>query len=171
MQGAREFRLSRFYGLLAELESRLGGSRRLLECDSRSGWPTRGVYFFFEPGELREDGVTPRVVRVGTHALLGTSRSTIWGRLSQHRGNVGGTRPGGGNHRGSIFRLHVGAALLARDEWPDEIRATWTVGHSAGAVARAGEYPLEQAVSSTSEACRSSGSGLMTLQDHPVIVA
>ena len=147
MNDGRELRLNRFYEMLADLESRIGGRRRLLDCDSRSGWPARGVYFFFESGELRQDGITPRVVRVGTHALIDTSRTTLWGRLSQHRGNVGGTRPGGGNHRGSIFRLHVGAALLARDPWPDEIRATWSVGQSAGVTARAGEYPLEQAVS------------------------
>jgi hypothetical protein len=33
-------------------------------------WPRRGVYFFFENGEMRsETGTGPRVVRVGTHAM------------------------------------------------------------------------------------------------------
>ena len=44
------------------------------------------------------------MVRVGTHALTATSRTTLWGRLRQHRGRLGGRNPGGGNHRASIFR-------------------------------------------------------------------
>jgi len=50
-----------------------------------------------------------RVVRVGTHGLKTGSTSTLWGRVHQHRD----TREGGGNHRGSVFRLHVGQALAA----------------------------------------------------------
>jgi hypothetical protein len=69
------------------------------------------MYFFFEDGELRPNG-RARVVRIGTHGLTVTSRSTLWGRLRQHRGHLGGTHPGGGNHRGSIFRRHVGAAII-----------------------------------------------------------
>ena len=64
--------LDRFYELLGELEERLGGIRRLGECHGRMGWPRRGVYFYFEPGEFREDGRTSRVVRMGTHALKRT---------------------------------------------------------------------------------------------------
>ena len=148
MRDARALRIMRFYELLADLEARVGGRRSLRDSDGRAGWPSRGVYFFFEEGEVRENGVSPRVVRVGTHALIGTSKSTLWGRLAQHRGSVGGTAPGGGNHRGSIFRLHVGGALLAREEWPEEVRATWGMGSSGDALTRIGEYPLEQAVSS-----------------------
>jgi len=37
--------------------------------------------------------------------MLGT---TLWARLSQHRGSA---KSGGGNHRCSIFRLLVGRAL------------------------------------------------------------
>ena len=106
--------LDAFYTLLDELEVRIGGQRRLGECRGRMPWPERGVYFFFEPGEHRD--VAPahqRVVRVGTHALTSTSRTTLWKRLRQHRGT---SNPrGGGNHRGSIFRLLVGEALLNRD--------------------------------------------------------
>jgi hypothetical protein len=142
----RRAELDRFYVLLAELERRHGGKRRLVECHGRMGWPQRGVYFFFEDGELREDGVTPRVVRVGTHGLR-PSKSTLWGRLSQHRGNAGGSTRGGGNHRGSIFRLHVGTALLASGDWPETIRRSWSVGSSAPPDVRRAEYPLERAVS------------------------
>ena len=138
--------LDRFYELMADLEVRCGGKRTLAECDGRMNWPTRGVYFCFEHGERRTGSSIPRVVRVGTHALR-PSKSTLWGRLSQHRGSVGGTMPRGGNHRGSIFRLHVGTALLATGEWPASIRTTWGKGGSASAEVRAGEYPLERAVS------------------------
>jgi hypothetical protein len=104
------------------------------------------VYLFFEPGEHREDGVTPRVARVGTHALTETSRTRLWTRLAQHRGAVGGSNPGGGNHRASVFRLHVGTALIARDGLP-EAAASW--GRTAGTsgATRRDEAALERAVS------------------------
>ena len=106
----------RFYELLSSLAAGLGGWRRLAECSGRMNWPQRGVYFFFEPGESRSrSGTGNRVVRVGTHALKDGSRSTLWQRLSQHRGNARGD---GGNHRGSIFRLLVGAALARRGDCP-----------------------------------------------------
>lgn len=101
-----------FYDALALIEQRCGGRRTLRECDGRMAWPRRGVYFFFEPGEFRTDsGTGLRVVRVGTHALRERSASSLWGRLSQHRGSGSGL----GNHRGSIFRLLVGEAILATD--------------------------------------------------------
>lgn len=138
--------LDRLYEQLALLEAAIGGKRTLSECRGAMGWPRRGVYFFFEDGEFREDGVTLRVVRVGTHALR-PSRSTLWGRLSQHRGNVGGSLPGGGNHRGSIFRLHVGTALLGAGDWIDAVAASWGSGSTANRAVRELEYPLEVAVS------------------------
>lgn len=106
---------NRFYELMDLVSSRYGGPRQLRDTSSATGWPRHGVYFFFESGELRCNG-KPRVVRVGTHALRFTSKTTLWTRLSQHRGHVGGMNPGGGNHRGSIFRLHVGAALINRGD-------------------------------------------------------
>jgi uncharacterized protein DUF6884 len=142
----RSAALDRLYGLLRDLEQRLGGSRRLEDCHGRMGWPQRGVYFFFEDGELRWDGVSPRIVRVGTHGLR-PSRSTLWNRLSQHKGTVGGSMPGGGNHRGSIFRSHVGSALLASGDWPESVRDSWGAGGSASSAVRVNEYPLERAVS------------------------
>lgn len=142
----RRRRVDDFYGSLSELELRTGGKRRLRNCTSQTGWPARGVYFFFEDGEFREDGITPRVVRIRTHGLRPSS-STLWKRLSQHRGTPGGSLPGGGNHRGSIFRLHVGSALLAAGDWPDEVKATWLRETNAGTEIRKREYPLEQAVS------------------------
>jgi len=138
--------LERFYEEIEILETAQGGKRKLSDCSGQTGWPRLGVYLFFEDGEFREDGVTSRVTRVGTHALR-PSMTTLWNRLSQHKGNVGGSMPGGGNHRGSIFRLHVGTAMLANGEWPVSIQANWGNGSSADVAIRKEEYPLEVAVS------------------------
>jgi hypothetical protein len=105
-------------------------------------WPGRGVYFFRECGEYRSDtGEGPRIVRVGTHALKAGSGTKLWTRLSQHRGQPS---TGGGNHRGSIFRLIVGAALIRRDglEFP-----TWGNGNTAERAVRDGKLALERRVS------------------------
>jgi hypothetical protein len=138
--------LDEVYAGIEDLRRQLGGARRLAESTARSGWPDHGVYLFFEPGECREDGATPRVTRVGTHALTATSRTRLWNRLAQHRGSVGGSNPGGGNHRGSVFRLHVGTALIARDGWPEAVDS-WGRGSSASREFRDLEVQLEQAVS------------------------
>ncbi len=75
--------LIRLYEALGSLEAILGGRHTLADSDGRMIWPARGVYFFFEPGEARSDtGVGPRVVRVGTHALKASSRTSLWQRLS-----------------------------------------------------------------------------------------
>ena len=111
MTSSRLDDVRRFYALLDDLERRSGGKRLLGHCHGRQSWPPRGVYFFFEPGEQRTtSGSSPRVVRVGTHALKVGAKSKLWGRLRSHRGTVTGLRPGAGNHRGSVFRLHVGTA-------------------------------------------------------------
>ncbi len=138
--------LDRFYHLLDVLSQRLGGPRLLRDCGGRDGWPERGVYFFFEDGEMREDGRRPRVLRVGTHALSGSSRTTLWKRLAQHRGTLSGSRAGGGNHRGSVFRHHVGTALLARDGYPEDVRRAWASPRADGRI-RDIEHRLERAVS------------------------
>jgi len=80
-------------------------------------------------------------VRVGTHALKAGGSTTLWRRLSTHRGQLGS---GGGNRRGSIFRLIVGTALVARDghEFP-----TWGEGRSAAKDIKVAEIELERAVS------------------------
>ena len=96
-----------FYEILAILERKIGGPRTLADSSGRMCWPNRGVYFFQEPGEERSDtGDGPRIVRVGIHALKAGARSTLWGRLSQHKN---------GNCRSSIFRRLVGSALIKRD--------------------------------------------------------
>ena len=134
--------LMRFYDILGKLQDRIG-QRMLKDCHGRLSWPRRGVYFFFEAGEFRPNGTTPRVVRVGTHAVSVGSRTTLWNRLSNHRG----TLAGGGNHRGSIFRLWVGAALLNSDASIDPKPTTWEQGASAKRPVLDAEAHVEQAVS------------------------
>ena len=79
------------------------------------------------------------------------SKSTLRQRLGQHRG----TLSGGGNHRGSIFRLLVGQALLASGADPpcpswgvkgDKRKACEAVGIDRPAL-DALEAPVELAVS------------------------
>jgi hypothetical protein len=78
-----------FYGLLAELEGRSGDRRLLGGSHGGMEWPERGVYFFFEAGEHRTDNANAaRVVRVGTHALIPDSKTTLWKRICQHRGTL-----------------------------------------------------------------------------------
>lgn len=139
--------LERFYDLLGELSRKVGGVRCLSQCDGRKGWPQRGVYLFFEPGELREDGHAPRVVRVGTHAVRKGVKSTFWGRLAQHKGHSGASYPGGGNHRGSVFRFHVGTALLNTRTYPPEAGAHWEQRNKVPPAVKGSEYVLELDVS------------------------
>lgn len=136
--------LRRFYSILGMLEQKLGGKRVLASCTGRMTWPQRGVYFFYELGETRShSGEGPRVVRVGTHALTSGSKSTLWGRLKQHQGSLSSR---GGNHRGSIFRLHIGTALIRRDGWIEAGADRWGSGSSASREVRQAEVPLERAV-------------------------
>ena len=84
---------------------------------------------------------------VGTHALTAASRATLWGRLRQHRGHIAGSHPGGGNHRASVFRRHVGAALIRRDQRGRELLDSWLDRHGPTPGFAAQEAHIEQAVS------------------------
>jgi hypothetical protein len=81
----------------------------------RSSIPQNGIYFFFESGERVEiDGAfTERIVRVGTH--LGTGN--LPGRLKKHYS---------GKRRTSVFRRHVGGAILAKQDAEKNLISTWT---------------------------------------------
>jgi hypothetical protein len=143
--------IKRFYELLNRLEARVGGRRTLSACHGRMKWPPRGVYFFFEDGEDRSgSGVGPRVVRVGTGSLITGGKSTLWIRLRNHRGTAGG-----GNHRGSKFRLLLGDAikrdrrLQGVDSWSvenDIPKAAHRLGITEEQI-KAAEGPLEGQVS------------------------
>jgi hypothetical protein len=58
---------------------------------------------------------------------------------------VSGRNPGGGDHRGSIFRRHVGSALLATGSWPVDVQNSW-LRQRAASNEKAAEEPLERAV-------------------------
>ncbi|WP_417477884.1 hypothetical protein [Maricaulis sp.] len=113
MNNQRANDIERFYSLMGDLAQRTGGAARLGALNRSTPLPDRGVYFFFEPGEdrARLPG-QGRVVRIGTHALKSGGKTTLRNRLSNHRGSLTGS----GNHRGSIFRLLIGQALVARGD-------------------------------------------------------
>lgn len=136
--------LQRFYAILDNLRDNANGAHLLSECNGAMDWSDRGVYFFHENGESRSDtGSGLRVVRVGTHALISKSKRMLWERLRAHRGAA---RTGGGNHRGSIFRLLVGTAAMDVHNFACP---TWGVGKSApkDTRQRQQERPLEKQVS------------------------
>lgn len=133
--------LDYFYSLLNKLNDGLNNGIRLGKTDGKMNWPKKGVYFFFGDGEFRKTSpFESRVVRVGTHAISKGSSSTLWNRLRTHRG----TLKLGGNHRGSVFRLHVGNSLISKYglEYP-----TWSNGSSADRDTKEYEKPLEKRVS------------------------
>jgi hypothetical protein len=142
MADERREHLIRFYSLLDRLEKSIGGARTLAACSGRMDWPQRGVYFFRESGESRADtGDGPRIVRVGTQALNAKAQTRLWRRLRQHKGQAS---TGGGNHRGSVFRDIVGAALIGRHGFNFP---TWGKGRTAKRDVRIGEQALEREVS------------------------
>lgn len=67
--------------------------------------PKNGIYFFYEDGEKCEINgvVTDRIVRVGTHQADDRFRDRI---RNHYRGNK----------NSSVFRTHVGSAIINRDE-------------------------------------------------------
>lgn len=135
--------LEEFYDLLKKLEQSLEDKRILSECTGKMDWPERGVYFFFEEGEFRRGHPDePRVVRVGTHMVSQGSKATFWHRLRTHRG----TQDGRGNHRGSIFRLHIGKALMNRSNGGINV-PTWGQGQNAPIRTQQKEKELEKRVS------------------------
>ncbi len=132
----------RFYTILETLEKNVGGKVTLSDCKGSKHWPQRGVYFFFEKDQTRHDsGSGLRITRIGTHALKAGAKTTLWNRLSQHKGSV---KNSGGNHRGSIFRLLVGTAIISIHNlnYP-----SWGKGSSSSKEIRESEIRLEQFVS------------------------
>jgi len=152
MRMARQDDLDRFYGLLDNLEERVGGTRKLKHCTGYMNWPDRGVYFFLEPGETRESTEQLRVTRVGTHAVSEGSSTSLWDRLKQHYGTGSGSsnHPHGGAHRGSVYRKRVGEAIIEKhdlhDDYPDWDER-WSSIDRERSVVRDEEYILERRVS------------------------
>ena len=120
--GARPEYLVSLYAALEKLNERINGPYHLAACNGSMDFPDRGLYFFFAPWSDLETDPARRwhLTRIGTVGVARGSTNTLWKRLRQHRGNKNGKYAGGGNHRGSIFRQHVGRAYIARDESEDE---------------------------------------------------
>ncbi len=132
-----------FYSLFGQLEDCLGGARMLRDCSGRQAWPKSGVYFLYEPGEFRGgDSTKNRVVRVGTHMVSRGSKATLWNRLRTHRGNINGK----GNHRASVFRRHIGEAIIHQGGGKPGI-PSWGHGQSAPPEILSREAELERQVS------------------------
>lgn len=145
--------LTALYHVLAELKDRSGGPWTLGAVDGHHDWPPRGIYFFFTPDSNLEDDPPSQwtLSRIGTVGVARGSRNTLWSRLRQHRGNTRGEYAGGGNHRGSIFRKHVGRALIEAEGRHDQY-PHWGTEHRTGVPIgtqelRAQEHPLEERVS------------------------
>lgn len=138
--------LDQFYGLLDQIETKVGGKQQLGDCDGYMDWPDRGVYFFFATDELRADNDQLRLTRVGSHAVSQGSGTSLWNRLRTHRGALSGTYEGGGNHRGSVFRKRVGEAMVERHDLHDDY-PEWGEGSSAGRDLRLEELQMERRVS------------------------
>lgn len=135
--------LNHFYDILMELQSKTG-TRILDTCNIRMEWPQQGVYFFFEPGEMRDNGKQMRVVRVGVSKYSESPQSPLWDRLREHRGTISGKFSGGGNHRISNFRYYVGSALVNRDNL---VCPSWEKLDITNASIRKKEHALEKKVS------------------------
>jgi hypothetical protein len=141
-----------FYSILKRLYVGQEGGRRLVDCSGKMDWPERGVYFFLDENDEaivsgRRIGM-PRVTRVGTHAVSAGSKTTLWDRLSTHRG----TTEGLGSHRSSIFRLHLGRAHVSIN--PKMQIKSWGIGQMAPATTRLREAHLERTVSTLIGAMR-----------------
>jgi hypothetical protein len=81
--------------------------------------PSNGVYFFYEKGErCGHQGAKPRIVRVGTHRD-GNFRSRIAEHFLLNERKMAFTEDQPAPHDRSIFRKHIGGALLnkARDPY------------------------------------------------------
>jgi hypothetical protein len=81
--------------------------------------PKNGIYFFYENGETQNHAASelPRIVRVGTHKE-GNFRSRIAEHffLDEHKMVFDADKPA--PHERSIFRKHIGRALLERENDP-----------------------------------------------------
>jgi len=103
----------RIYALVQSLDRHNHETERAL-------LPSNGIYFFFEKGEtIRWRNATiDRIIRVGTHKKDGRFTK----RIRQHYGNVNSLH---GNKNGSVFRKHLGGALLRKANPSDTRLSQW----------------------------------------------
>lgn len=147
-EGGLDLQGKQFFKLMRDVWLDQEKGRIIGQTNGRQEWPRQGVYFILSASNALYKGL-PRIVRVGTHAVSRGSKTTLWNRLSTHRG----TEAGLGSHRSSIFRLHVGRAWTRYsddEDWPD----SWARGQSAPANVRKAEEILERRVSKVIGALR-----------------
>jgi len=130
-----------FYDLFEQIETK--SAIQPLREALQGYIPDQGVYFFFDTNEeTRFSKSLGRLVRIGTHGVSSGSKATLRDRLRTHLG----TSDGYGNHRSSVFRLHVGEAIIRRDglrkRFPE-----WGKGQNSSISVRDSERPLEKKVS------------------------
>ena len=95
----RSERIARFYHYLDQFEEKVGGLYSF--SDDLIDLPDSGVEFYFEDEEVRTESNKLRVVRIG-------ASNGIFDRLNNdHMGD---------NAKNSVFRRHIGKALLNRQE-------------------------------------------------------
>lgn len=132
--------LNEFHNLIEKLKNREDLFINFNRASGNHEWAERGLYIFFDHESAPMNSILPdRIVRIGTHGVSRGSRSTLWQRLKSHQGTENG-----GNHRSSIFRSHVGAAMMEKDglEYP-----TWGNIQSSEDIAKSNEQSLERRVS------------------------
>lgn len=117
--------LRTLYSHIAEARKR--GQTFLLGELAERTLPERGVYIFLDASEQSAWSRGPRIVRVGTHGVSLGSKSSLRNRLRNHLGPSHGI----GSHRGSIFRLHVGRAMLEAGGRNEPEVPSWGVGQQA----------------------------------------
>lgn len=132
--------LEKLYTMIDQARQQ-GATFRLADLGDQK-LPARGVYIFLDPAEQNFMGDAPRIVRIGTHAVSKGSKSSLRNRLRNHLG----TSSGSGNHRGSIFRLHVGRAMLDAEGGGERL-SSWGLGQAASAEIRTCEDEQERRVS------------------------
>tara|TARA_E500000305_G_scaffold110047_1_gene116753 strand:- start:559 stop:1755 length:1197 start_codon:yes stop_codon:yes gene_type:complete len=117
--------------------------RQFSDFPSTKELPENGVYFFLDPTQTPTNTCLPgQVVRIGTHAVSKGSKATLRQRLRAHYG----TGDGYGNHRASVFRLHVGASIIHAEKL-EELYPHWGDGNVSPKNAPSNERELEQRVS------------------------
>lgn len=86
----------------------------------RNQLPHNGVYIFYERGQTLNinNCVADKIVRIGTHKKDNRFRR----RMREHFGNVSSLK---GNKNGSVFRKHLGGALLRKDNPEDPRLKVW----------------------------------------------
>ncbi|KUG03474.1 hypothetical protein ASZ90_019110 [hydrocarbon metagenome] len=102
--------LDALYRILDWYEHREGNRIYIGEI-SRKTLPAKGWCFFYEKGECRQKTSEPRIVRVESYSEQ-DEKISIYNQLLTHRGNIAGVYSGGGNHRRSFLRKHIGTAIM-----------------------------------------------------------